>query len=92
MCGDCDNSGRITVAELVRAVGNALEPPTDECAECFTSCFPTLDDCPCPRTCTEFFEADGLICAASICVESDEQVRRCVKHFDALGRCSQVLP
>ena len=85
----CD-SGPLQIQCIVDAVGNALRGcPRDECAECFTPCFrdPRSPDCPCPESCGEFPTADGLQCGASLCFESDEQVRRCVHRLDDAGRC-----
>jgi hypothetical protein len=85
----CD-SGPLQIQCIVDAVGNALRGcPRDECAECFSPCFPDphSPDCPCPESCGEFPVADGLQCAASLCFESGEQVRRCVHRLDDAGRC-----
>jgi hypothetical protein len=36
--GDCDNNGRVTVAELIRGVRCALSPiPESDCAPCFSA-------------------------------------------------------
>lgn len=81
MCGDCNNDHKVTVAELVTAVHNALEG--DPCHEgCAEACFPDSGNCPC-TTCNEFPVVDGVRCAVSICEDSDEQVRACHTRFRA---------
>lgn len=84
LCGDCDGDGKVAIAELVRAVSNALAP--DECAEC------TRNDCG-GGLCLEFPEADGIACDVAICFQSEAQIARCVHRFhDTTDRCFEASP
>jgi len=76
MCGDCDGDQRVTIAELVRAVGNALDPCGEDCAAC-------------PDTCVELPVAmvDGVEvhCDVALCGDPEACVRTLYADGDA--RC-----
>ncbi len=82
MCGDCDNSGRVDIAEAITVVRNMLGET--RCHEgCFSKCFPFDDGCPCAGVCGEHIRAvvNGVEvqCALSLC--DDDPVQECVAAF-----------
>jgi hypothetical protein len=59
MCGDCNQDGKVTIAELITAVNNAMQPlcdcsscPTDQCVE-----FPSA----------QLPDGSTITCNASVC-------------------------
>lgn len=75
MCGDCNGDRRVTIAELVRAVRNALEP--DPLEACGKDC--TQGSCGGASTCIEFPGTDTYECATSICFDTQVQYDACLE-------------
>lgn len=86
LCGDCDRTGTVTIAELVHVVGNALDPPCvfaadDECSNCPGG----------TNGCVELWELDGWQCAAQVCFTDETQLRRCTEALKG-SLCFEVEP
>jgi hypothetical protein len=92
MCGDCDGDSRVTIDELVAAVGNALG--SDACGfDCSGECFFTPEQCRCgDAICGEFPRLGEEICEVSLCYFSDEQLESCTRQFKAAHpeRCHSI--
>jgi hypothetical protein len=85
MCGDCNDDGRVTVAELVRVVNNALNSPIVCELDCNT----------CPDECIELvrWTVDGqtYFCPTSFCANSNAKLDACVRQLAREGIC-EVQP
>lgn len=66
MCGDCDDSGDVTIDEIVRVVSFALGAP---------SCNYDCSKCAAGEQCWELFACEGG--PVSFCIADDDDIYRC---------------
>jgi hypothetical protein len=97
MCGDCNHDGRVTIAELVQAVHNALAGDRD--TACGVGCSSGVVACAPGATCTEFPAADvnGTFTQcdqADVCAATTMELQSCVAYFASTDRfgCHAVEP